>query len=142
MGSGLAPIRTVDDPARRRADERGSAALTSVAAMGMFLVMLTILVQFAAWQYGRGVLRSAALEGARAGSAFGVPAGLCERRFDEIRGDLLGGSMGDGVGPATCAVADDRVTVSVDARFEAWLPVMPGWSFTVTAVSTREVAPQ
>lgn len=109
--------------------------------MGMFLVMLTVLVQFAVWQYGRGVVRAAALEGARAGSVLSAPAGACERRFAEARGELLGGSMGDGVGSVQCSVGDDRVVASVDVRFEPWLPVMPDWAFTVTAVAAREVAP-
>lgn len=126
---------------RQAPDERGSAALTSVAAMGMFLVILTLFVQFAVWQYGRGVLRSAALEAARAQAGLDASAGACERRFGEVRSELLGGDLGEQVSEVRCQLDADRVVVSVDADFEAWLPISPDWSFTVTAIAVREVDP-
>lgn len=125
----------------RRSGERGSAALTAVAAMGMFLVILTLFVQFAVWQYGRGVLRSAALEAARAEAGLDALDGSCQLRFGEVRSELLGGDLGEQVSEVRCAVTDDRVVVSVDADFEAWLPISPDWSFTVTAIAVREEVP-
>lgn len=109
--------------------------------MGMFLVILTLFVQFAVWQYGRGVLRSAALEAARAEAGLDAQTGACERRFGDVRTELLGGELGEQVSEVRCEVGAERVVVSVDADFKAWLPISPDWSFTVTAVAVREVAP-
>lgn len=122
--------------------ERGSATITTLVAMGMFLIMLTLFTQFAVWQYGRGVLRSAALEAARSEAVLDAGVGLCEQRFNQVRTELLGGQMGAGVGAPTCTLYEDRVVVSVEAHFEHWLPISPDWDFTVTAVATREVEPE
>ncbi len=109
--------------------------------MGMFLVVLTLFVQFAVWQYGRAVLRSSALEAARAQAAFETSDGICMSRFNEVRRELLGGDLGNQVSEVRCSLFEDRVVVSVDATFERWLPISPDWSFTVTAVAVREVEP-
>jgi hypothetical protein len=121
--------------------ERGSAALSTVAAIGMLLVFVTLIVQFAMWQYGRGVLRSATLEAARAGAPMGSAVGACERRFESVRSTLLAGRLGDQTGAVRCVLTDEVVTVEVDARFERWLPISPGWDFTVQAVAVREQGP-
>lgn len=122
--------------------QRGSATLSTVAALGLLLTFVVLLLQFSVWQYGRGVLRSAALEAARAGAVLDAPSGVCERRFETIQSALLSGRLGDGVEEARCELTDELVTVSVDARFERWLPISPDWSFTVTATAVREVAPE
>ncbi len=123
-------------------NQRGSATITTLVAMGMFLIILTLFTQFAVWQYGRGVLRSAALEAARSEAVLDAGEGACVRRFEQVSGDLLGGSMGEGVGAVHCKLLDDRVVVTVSARFERWLPISPDWAFTVTAVAAREVVPE
>lgn len=125
-----------------RTTERGSGTVTTLVAMGMFLITLTLFTQFAVWQYGRGVLRSAALEAARSEAVLDAGPGACAERFDQVRSELLGGHMGTQVGEVTCTLYDDRVVVSVDAQFERWIPISPDWSFNVTAVATREVEPE
>ena len=112
--------------------------MSTLAAFGVALVFLTLLAQFSVWQYGRGAVRSAAQEAARAAAPLGADAGNCRARFDQVRSGLLGGRLGDGVGPVRC---DDRgpwVEVGVDVVFSRWLPVSPDWSFTVTAVAVKE----
>ena len=101
-------------------------------------MLVTLLAQFTVWQYGRGVVRTAAIEAARAAAPDGAPAGSCERRFDDVRATLLGGAVGDGIGAPRCLITDDRVVVSVSVTFRAWLPISPDWSFDVVAVATRE----
>ncbi len=113
----------------------------AVASIGVFLVAFTLFAQFAVWQYGRGAVRSAALEAARAASTVEPVPGACERRFADVQGDLLGGAMGTQVGAPRCTIGPDTVTVIVDASFERWLPFSPDWDFTVTAVAVREVPP-
>lgn len=129
-------------PTSSRDDERGSGAITTLVAMGMFLVILTLFTQIAVWQYGRGVIRSAALEAARAEAVLDAGQGSCAQRFEQVRSDLLGGELGDNVGAVQCSTLTDRVVVTVDAKFERWLPISPDWEFTVTAVATREQEPE
>lgn len=129
-------------PSKSTSGQRGSSVVPSLVAMGMILVMLTLFTQFAVWQYGRGVLRSAALEAARTEAVFEPTPGACSERFEQVRRDLLGGQMSEGVGEARCEVFEDRVVVTVDAHFEKWLPISPDWNFSVTAIATREVEPE
>jgi hypothetical protein len=120
------------------AAERGSTVAASVAAFGIALYVFTLLAQFAVWQYGRGAVRSAAQEAARAGALLGADAADCRQRFDEVRRGLLGGAMGEGVGPVACRFEDGAVVVRVEVRFTRWVPVSPDWSFQVTAVAVSE----
>lgn len=109
-----------------------------MAGIGALLLTLTFFVQIVAWQYARGVVRSAAMEAARAAAPVDADPGACLRRFETVRDQLLGGNLGDGVGPARCDVGDDEVAVSVDVRLEGWLPGSPDWVFTVDGIAVRE----
>lgn len=125
----------------RRSSERGSATVTTLVAFGLFLIFFTLFAQFAVWQYGRGAVRSATLEAARAAAPLEAVSGACERRFDDVTSGLLGGALGEQVSAPRCELGIDVVVVSADVQFEPWLPISPEWSFTVTATATREVAP-
>lgn len=122
--------------------ERGSATITTLVAFGLFLTFFVTFAQYSVWLYGRGTVRSAALEAARAASPLEALPGSCERRFDDVRSGLLGGSLGEQVGAARCDIGVELVVVTADVDFEPWLPVSPGWSFTVTATSVRETEPE
>lgn len=122
--------------------ERGSAAIATVVGLGFFMMIFTLFAQFAVWQYGRGAVRSAALEAARASAALNATPGICERRFSDVREGLLGGPLGAQVSEPSCVIGVDVVTVTASVDFERWLPISPDWSFTVTAVAAREVAPE
>ena len=125
-----------------RAIEHGGAALPTIFVAGILFLFLVIFAQFAVWQYGRGVLRSAVLEAARAQTPVDAPFGACERRFESVRLSLLAGSLGDGVGPVSCTVTDEQIVVTIDATFERWLPISPDWQSTVEAVAVRERVPR
>lgn len=112
--------------------------IATLFAFGIALLFFTLLAQFAVWQYGRGAVRSAAEEAARAAAPLAADPGACTRRFEEVRTGLLGGRLGDGVGAPRCRLVGDLVEVSADVRFERWLPISPDWSFTVTAVALKE----
>lgn len=122
--------------------ERGAATIVTLVGFGMFLTFFTLFAQFAVWQYGRGAVRSATLEAARAATPLGAPPGACERRFDNVVDGLLGGPLGDQVSAPRCRIGTDVVVVATDVRFEPWLPISPSWSFTVTATAVRESAPE
>lgn len=125
-----------------RRSERGSATITTLVAFGLFLTFFVTFAQYSVWLYGRGTVRSAALEAARAASPLEALPGACERRFDDVRSGLLGGTLGDQVGSARCVIGPEVVVVTANVDFEPWLPVSPGWSFTVTATSVRETEPE
>lgn len=108
----------------------------------MFLVFFTLFTQFAVWQYGRGAVRSASLEAARAAAPLDAPPEACERRFDSVLAGLLGGSLGDQVSAPNCVLGADVIEVTAEVRFDPWLPMSPGWSFTVRTTAAREVAPE
>lgn len=112
--------------------------VSTLAAFGVALVFLTLLAQFSVWQYGRGAVRSAAQEAARAAAPLGAGPEACRARFDQVRSGLLGGRLGDGVGPVRCSDRGAWVEVSAEVTFSRWLPVSPDWSFTVTAVAVKE----
>lgn len=124
-----------------RSGQRGSAALSTVAAFGVLLVLATIVAQFAVWSYARAVVRAAALEGARAGAPLEASEGACERRFESVRNGLLAGRLGSQVGDAECFVSENLVTVRVEAQLERWLPISPDWRFEIEVVAVRELIP-
>ena len=111
------------------------ALLVYVFALGAFVWLL----QLAAFGYGRGVVRSALDEGARAGSRVTDAVGRCEERAAETM-TLLRGTMGDGVEIA-CWIDGESVLAQADVRFAAWAPAMPDWTFSITATSRRTPAP-
>ena len=112
--------------------------VATLLAFGVALLFFTLLAQFAVWQYGRGAVRAAAQEAARAAAPLGAPPDTCGRRFEQVRTGLLGGRLGEGVGPVRCDTEGELVSVSVDVTFQRWLPISPDWSFTVRAVAIKE----
>lgn len=116
--------------------------MPTLVAFGLFLTFFVTFAQFSVWLYARGTVRSASLEAARAASPLEALPGACERRFDDVRSGLLGGSLGEQVGSPRCDIGAELVVVSTDVDFEPWLPISPGWSFTVTATSVRETEPE
>lgn len=111
------------------------ALLVYLFALGAFVWLL----QLAVFTYGRGVVRAALDEGARAGSRVTDSVGRCEDRAAETM-RLLRGTMGDGVSIA-CRVDGEAVLAHADVRFAAWAPAMPDWTFSITATSRLTAAP-
>ncbi len=125
-----------------RPGERGSVALAGIAAISMMFIAFVLIAQFAVWQYGRGAVQSAANEAARASASFGADAGDCFRTFEDARGDLLGGSLGAGVGTPQCTTGGEFAEVIVPVTFKRWVPFSPDWSFQVRAISATERLPE
>ncbi len=122
--------------------ERGSLTVPAVFGVGVLLFVFVVVAQFVAWQYTRGAVRAAAQEAARAAAPLEAPVGVCADRFVAVRDQVLGGSLGSGVGAPRCLVGPDRVVVEVDVRFEAWLPLLADSSATLVVVAVREVEPE
>jgi hypothetical protein len=104
------------------------------------LVFFVFLVQFVVWQYGRGVVRAALDEGARAGASALANTGVCEDRAQETLGDLLGGRLGNDV-DVSCAEEGDEIIARAHVTFHSWLAPAPDWTFQVAASAVKEALP-
>lgn len=118
----------------------GFVTVQFVAAVGLSLVLLTMLANLVVFQYGRGVVRAALDEGVRTASRAGAPTAECHRRAGAVLDDLLGGAMGRDV-TVDCRLAGPMVVADAQVTFRGWLPTVPDWTFTATATAVREQAP-
>lgn len=105
-------------------------------ASGLGLVFFLALANVVVVQYGRGALRSALDQGVRVGSV-SLSAVRCEQRIDDVLGQLLGGTMGDGV-TAECEISGEAVTASATAVLPSWTPFSPDFEIELTATATLE----
>lgn len=122
----------------RRSDPEldGFATIQYVAAVGLSLTFLVLLVNVMVFQYGRGVVQAAADEAARAAAPVDSDLGVCESRANDVLDDGLARSMRAG-SHVTCRLDGQWVVVRGDASFPGWFPLMPDWHFTVTSRSLR-----
>lgn len=120
--------------------DHGFVTIQYVAVVGLSLLAVVALVNLVVFQYGRGVVRAALDEGARAGARATAGAAECEARAGDVLADLLGGAMGTGVALA-CTDEGDTLRATADVVFAGWLPTVPDWAFTVEATAVREVVP-
>ncbi|MBW3601629.1 MAG: hypothetical protein KY434_02885 [Actinobacteria bacterium] len=118
----------------------GFVTVQTVTAIGMSLALFVLLVNLVVFQYGRGVVRAAVDEGARAGSVAPAADTDCRRRADAVLSDLLSTAMRHGV-QVRCTVAGGQMRATADVRFRGWLPLTPDWRFTSSAVAVKEAAP-
>ena len=86
--------------------------------------------------YGLGVIQGALDEGARAGAVFGGGAPVCE----QVAADAISALLGSGLGArsVTCWVGASQVLAEATGFFDAWLPGVPDWTFTLRASSAVE----
>jgi hypothetical protein len=97
----------------------------------MTLFFLVVGVNYVVDQYGRGVMRDAVDEGARAGAQLGAPPGACEDRANQAIHNLMAGRLSSTVA-VTCSSAGGNVVATATATFPSWLPAVPAWTMTVT----------
>ena len=98
----------------------------------MFLVMANLVVV----QYGRGAVRSALEQGARAG-AVSRSVERCEATAWEVVRQLLGGSMSNRL-ELRCSVGGTGIVASADAIFEAWVPLTPDFEVSLSSEAYLE----
>src|SRR5438105_4786085 len=79
--------KSVTDDRKRRSDA-GFLSVELMVAVGFSLVFLVFLVNFIFIQYGKGVIRAAADEGARAGSRVDATEVVCQQRAESIMDSL------------------------------------------------------
>lgn len=121
--------------ARGIGGERGVSSIQFVLAAGLALILFLAMANLVVVQYGRGAVRSALEQGARAGTTAGVR--ICEDRARQVIDDLLGGRMSDGL-VLQCALAGDTITATASVSFESWTPLTPDFAFTLSAVAIVE----
>jgi len=141
-------VGSPDTGGPHRSRDGGFATIQFVLATGLALLFLVLVANIIVFQYGRGVVRAATDEAARAGSlAAGSDAErveACGHRADDVLDDLLSGPLGDGVA-VSCSVEYSGpvpvVTARADVTFRSWIDPVPDWSFTATAVAVSEEEP-
>lgn len=117
--------------------DRGATTVSLIVASGVALLILTGILQVITFQYGKGTVRAALDEGARAGSRSAEAVAACEERAADVLGDLLGGPMGDGVS-VVCTDAGDRVVATATVHFDGWFGRLTGYDATLAASAAKE----
>jgi len=125
--------------ADRRLSERGITSVQFLLASGLGMLLFLALANLVVVQYGRGALRSALDQGARAG-AVSSSEEECRQRIEDVLGQLLGGRMGDSV-ETSCGIGPGMVTAFARAVFVSWTPFTSDFEIEMTAHATRELPP-
>jgi hypothetical protein len=122
---------------RRCSGDAGATFITLVMATGFVLVLLTMILQVIVFQYGKGSVRAALDEAARAAARADGSIEICQARAANALGDLLGGEMGEGVA-VTCSDAGDRVVVTATVHFDGWFGSLTDYTTTLTTSAAKE----
>jgi hypothetical protein len=112
-------------PAGRAED--GFAAIQWVVMISFAMVLLLMIANVIAFQYGGGAIRAAVDEGARWGAALGRTADECAERADRIlRGEsgLLRGGLGESI-VVTCGDAGGVMVARATGQFDWWVGGLP-----------------
>jgi len=126
-------------PGRWRQQD-GFLTIQFVLAVALSLLLLVLIANVIIVQYGRGVVRAAAEEGAQAGSRLSASEADCEARAGEVLDGLLGGPMGDQIS-VSCTVGASQVMATVQYTFTPWLPLVPPWTGTQSSFAVKEAVP-
>ena len=123
--------------ARRCSGDRGATFIALVAATGVALVIVVGIIQVIVFQYGKGTVRAALDEAARAGARSGTTVATCQERAADVLGDLLAGSLGDGV-DVSCADDGERIVVTATVHFDGWFGPLTDYDAVLTASAAKE----
>ncbi len=133
-------MRSLRAALARQCNDDGFLTAQFVVAVALSLLLLVLIANVIIVQYARGVVRSAAEEGAQAGSRLSATQIECLARANEVLDGLLGGSMGDGVA-VSCTVGPAEVAATVTYVFTPWLPIIPSWTGSQTSFAVKEALP-
>lgn len=125
---------------RRRSDDRGFATVQYVAATAFSLVLLVLFANLLVDLYARGAVRDALDEGARAGAITGGGPAECEARARAVVAQLVRGRAGRDIEIECIEPGNGFIRARARVRLRAWLPGVPDWTFTVTALGREEPA--
>jgi hypothetical protein len=119
--------------------ERGVTSIQFVLASALALILFLALANLMVVQYGRGAMRSALEQGARAAAVSGSAAD-CEVRAVQVIDQLLGGRMSDRL-EISCAVVGGRVVASGSAVFQSWTFLTPDIAVSMSTEAVVEWDP-
>jgi hypothetical protein len=108
-------------------------------AAALSLTVFLALANLVAVQYGRGAIRSALDQGARAGAIAGSEQ-VCESAARDVLTQLLGGRMGDSVSIG-CHSQTGLMAASATAVFDSWTPLTPDFEVEVSGEAALEHPP-
>ena len=123
--------------ARRCRGDHGATFITLIMATGIVLVLLTGIIQVIMFQYGKGTVRAALDEAARAAARAPNSVETCQVRAANVLDDLLGGEMGKGV-HVSCTDAGNRIVVTASVHFAGWFGSLTDYDATLTASAAKE----
>ena len=127
--------------ASRTHSEDGYLTVQFVLVAGLTLFLFAMIANLIVVQYGRGVVRAAADEGARFGSVLDADAMACEARANDVIGSLLPGPFGRDIAVSCRRDGAGRMTAAVSYRFDSWLPGLPDYEGTEGATAVKESLP-
>ena len=128
--------------ARTGASERGEIGIGIMLAVVSTFVVAVAIVHLFMFLYGQAVVRSALDEAVRTASRVDGGPALCLRTANEVRDDLLGGELGDGVVFRCVAEPDPagtRLVASAVARFRSPMPGVPALTVDLSATAIQEM---
>lgn len=111
------------------------SSIQFVLASALALIVFLALANLVVVQYGKGAIRSALEQGARAGSVGGAAA--CEDTAGAVVAELLGGRMSDGL-VVSCVVDGSGVAATASVSFDSWTPLTPDFTFSLTSRAVSE----
>lgn len=118
--------------------ERGFISVEYMMAVAFTLLFLVMMTNLVVVQYGRGVVRAAVDEGARAGALVDNSLDRCNERATSMLDNISGIGKANDV---RCIIEGDQVEARASVQFAAWLPGIPTMTENATAVSRKERAP-
>ena len=125
--------------ADRGLTERGVSSVQFLLASALALILFLAFANLVVVQYGRGAIRSALEQGARAG-AVSASALDCESKARDVVTQLLGGRMSEGL-VVGCALAADRVVAQASATFQSWTVLTPDFQVSMSTEAFLEPVP-
>jgi hypothetical protein len=117
-------------------NEAGVSSAQFVLGAALALILFVSLANLVVVQYGRGAIRSALEQGARAGSVTRSEA-ICETTARGVTAQLLGGRMSDGL-EVRCVSGFDGMTASARVVFESWTLLTPDFEIELAAEAFLE----
>lgn len=123
----------------QRTADRGLSSIQFILASALALLLFLALANLVVVQYGRGAVRSALEQGARAGAVTGSVLD-CEVTAAEVTRQLLGGRMSDGLVVA-CQASDGMMVATGTAIFESWTPLTGDFAVELTSRAVLEWGP-
>jgi hypothetical protein len=120
---------------RRWRSDRGEIVVALAVASALVLLLVVQILNVIVFTYGKGAVRAALDEAARAGSRGGLAA--CQATADQVVQDLLGGALGADVA-ISCADAGRSIVATADVHFDAWLTSLADYDGTSSAAAAKE----